>query len=369
MKLAMAVTSSVVALMNGLVAQEQVFEELNEIVVIECESVPAGTDWEFRTGNYKLGGTKSIAGYSGNGCYHFVGNSEANGPAKGIMDYNIKINTPGTYRLYMRGMEAPIESGAGDRANDCYIRMVGQSGCEGNLKKFVRLGGSFEWTWNIRLECSHHSFSDPYYELGAGIHTFQIAGRSKNFLVDRFVLATNNVSNPKDLSLPESPMTGDTVPNPNPTPSPTPVKIVSPAVGAVLPMGQTLELIGEWENLSWEYDANSDGLGKIAIGQGDTVTFLTPTGITGPQELTLYLTGNEEMATLTFDLTESTASAGGYSLSMPRKRGTGMIKIFRLDGSFVCETASKLKRGRLAAGTYLVKADGVIKPITIGKRR
>ncbi len=187
-------------------SQDKTFYEQNGLVVVECESVPPGDDWVLRSGSYTLDGSHTVEGYTGNGCYHFTGNRETSGNASGFMAYGIHITNPGSYRLSMRGMEAPIETGEGDKANDCYIKMDGQSGCEGKFTKYVRLGGSFNWTFGIRLECSHHSFSDAVYDLSAGTHTFWIAGRSKNFLVDRFVLFNSDLSNvdPEDLNLPES---------------------------------------------------------------------------------------------------------------------------------------------------------------------
>lgn len=196
-------------------AQGTTFYEHNEIVVVEVESVPPGDNWVKRSGDYHLKGSSyPIAGYTGEGCYQFMGNSESSGPVNGIMDYKVHIQNPGTYQLYMRVMEAPLESGAGDVGNDCYVKMSGQDGCEGSFTKYVRLGDSYVWTWGASLECSHHSFSDATYELSAGTHTFQIAGRSKYFLIDRFVLATNSVPTPTDIGYPESPT------DPNVTPIP-----------------------------------------------------------------------------------------------------------------------------------------------------
>jgi len=173
--------------------------ETNGLVIIEPESAPIVNPWLVRSGTYSLKDNKTIAGYLGNGCIHFTGNQEKSGSVNGEISYKVTIQNPGTYRLHMRAMEAPIESGKGDQANDCYVKMVGQTeGCTGKFTKFVLLGNSFQWSWNVTLECGHHNFVKADYELSAGEHIFQIAGRSKNFLIDRIVIAKTDVNAPRD---------------------------------------------------------------------------------------------------------------------------------------------------------------------------
>lgn len=476
------------------VAPAQTFYEQNGLVVVECESVPPGDQWQRLSGNDNIGSSsRTVAGHTGPACYRFTGNSESSGPVTGIMDYKINITNAGTYRLYMRGMEAPIESGAGDQANDCYIKMVGQSGCEGQFTKFVRLGSSYEWTFGIRLECSHHTFSDPYYDLSAGTHTFQIAGRSKNFLIDRFVLINSAVSNasPTNTSLPESPTSdtgGGTTPtgctlnavdfankgnfyvdnnwlaiNPSNHTTATattpfecesgtyditfhgvgesdgqseyelfvngtsvgkyqvplssqafeegdaynmtwqdvsvnngdeikvqawihssdgqeysrgrwlkvefvteggsttdPTVIVEPAAGTVIPMGATITLIGTGTNLSWSYDANSDGLPEVPIGSGDTVSFEVPTGVTGPQEITIYLSGAGGKVSRLYSLGSATVVPRGVRAPSGVVAPDGVVKLYGVDGRTVGEVELATGRlvgsaHRLPAGTYLIR--------------
>ncbi len=178
--------------------------EEDGMVVIECEDTDSDYDkWVLHTDNSVH---DFVDGFTGDGCLQFTGNQEKSGGVNSILSYKILITNPGTYRLYMHGLEAPLETGEGDKANDCYLAMLGQDGCEGTLKKFVRLGSSYVWTWKIRLECSHHSFSDPVYQLDAGVHELQIAGRSKNFFIDRVVIAKESISgdDAKSTSLPQS---------------------------------------------------------------------------------------------------------------------------------------------------------------------
>ncbi len=198
-----------------VVGQGTTFYEHDGVVVVEVESVPPADNWYARTGDFVLTGSQTVSGHTGDACYQFEGNAEAGGSVNGIMTYDVEIQTPGTYQLYMRGMKAPIETGEGDKGNDCYVKMNGQDGCEGQFTKYVLLDEGYTWSWAIKLECSHHTFSDARYDLSAGTHRFQIAGRSKNFVIDRFVMALMGSSvNPYDIDLPESP----TDPNVDPLP-------------------------------------------------------------------------------------------------------------------------------------------------------
>lgn len=129
-----------------------------------------------------------VDGFSGAGCLQFIGNREMSGPPDSVLTYRIRITNPGVYRLAIRGLEAPMETKEGDKANDCYARMQGQPDWRGKFTKHVLLGASYKWSWNVKSEYAHHKFAIAEYNLAAGDHTFQIAGRSKNFFIDRIVL-------------------------------------------------------------------------------------------------------------------------------------------------------------------------------------
>ncbi|MBD3392838.1 MAG: hypothetical protein GF418_12095 [Chitinivibrionales bacterium] len=279
------------------------FVEEDGLVVVECESVPPGSEWQLRTGAYDIGGGHTTAGASCNACYHFTGNAENSGGVTGEMLYPIKITNPGMYVLHMLVMEAPVESNDGTWANDCYIKMEGQTeGCDGNFTKYVYLGGSFSWGWDPKIECGQHNFVTADYDLDAGIHNFYIAGRSKNFLVDRFVLAKSSVSNPTDLSLPLSSLDDGSEQTCGGGGDWTPTVIESPAEGTSLVMGSTITLEGTGDNLSWSYDANSDGEGNVSIGTGNTAEFEVPTGVDDPKTITITAVGDGGSASRTYDL-------------------------------------------------------------------
>jgi hypothetical protein len=163
-----------------------VFIEADGVVCIEA----ASTDSEL--GKWRKHSDASfkdwVAGFWGEACLQFVGNKEASGPPNSVLVYHIQINTPGKYKLALRGLEAPLETGEGDKGNDCYVRMAGQPEWRGKFTKHVLLGPSYQWSWNVKSEYAHHKFTIAEYELDKGIHRFEVAGRSKNFFLDRIVL-------------------------------------------------------------------------------------------------------------------------------------------------------------------------------------
>lgn len=161
------------------------FMEQNGIAEIEAESAVLQGQWIFYTNREEH---NFISGFSGPGCIQFIGNTEVSGPADSPLVYKIKISNPGAYSLAIRGLEAPLETGEGDKANDCYVYIAGQEGWEGKEVKYVLLGESFQWSWNVKGEPAHHDFQYPEYDLSPGTYELVIAGRSKNFFIDKIVL-------------------------------------------------------------------------------------------------------------------------------------------------------------------------------------
>ncbi len=185
---------------------EKVFEEQNGYVCIEAESVTPEGEWLVHTDNSEH---EFIDGFTGGGCIHFIGNSERSGSPKDPITYNVKINAPGDYALIIRGLEAPMESNDGTWANDCYAKMEGQSDYLGEFTKHVLLGGSYSWSWGVEAEDGTHNFKWPVYDLSVGTHQFKIAGRSKNFMIDRFVLYKDITKDEaEDITLEPSPVAG-----------------------------------------------------------------------------------------------------------------------------------------------------------------
>ena len=112
---------------DGTTAPTGTFYESNGLVVIEAESIDPGKDWVQRSGSYDLDGSHTTSGASGNACLMYRGGSECGSGVNGEMTYNVNITNPGTYRLYIRAMGAPMETDRGDCANDCFVKMPGQT--------------------------------------------------------------------------------------------------------------------------------------------------------------------------------------------------------------------------------------------------
>ena len=180
-----------VAVASGAEKQRQVFVEEGGVVCIEAEQTSSDLgQWKKHTdASFK----DWVGGFLGDACLQFTGNKESSGPPTSVLVYHVKISTAGKYRLAIRGLEAPLESGEGDKANDCYVRMVGQAEWRGKFTKHVLLGKSYAWSWGVKSEYAHHKFTIAEYDLAAGVHTLEVAGRSKNFFLDRIVLYKSDV--------------------------------------------------------------------------------------------------------------------------------------------------------------------------------
>lgn len=72
----------------------------------------------------------------------------------------------------------------------------------------------------------------------------------------------------------------------------TTTKILSPSNGCELAEGTSVTLTADGNNVSWSYDANSDGLGSVPIGTGNSVQFEVPLGVTGPRTIEITATGD-----------------------------------------------------------------------------
>jgi hypothetical protein len=222
----------------------------------------------------------AVSGYTGSGYYTWNKGtpSSITSAGEGVLTYKIKITNAGNY--FFRWHNYHNYPADQTLENDTWLKVDNSNW----IKCFQNSGNSGYWNWVCKLEPSHGVFADPNYTLSAGYHTIQISGRSYRHSIDRFHLSKDRVN--LDKKLPESPREGGSID------TTTFTRILSPASGTTLSEGQTYQLIGKGQNLSWSYDANSDGLGEIAIGTGGTVNFRVPIGITGPREVTVILKGD-----------------------------------------------------------------------------
>lgn len=137
-----------------------------------------------------------------------------------------------------------------------------------------------------------------------------------------------------------------------------PTAIVEPAAGTGIPMGTTITLKGTGSNLRWSYDANSDGLSEISIGNGAEVQFDVPTDVRSPHEITIILRGDGGTVERIYDLVESSTAAGSAASRLSRRPGMsgGPAGIYTVNGRAL-GTAGRdgLESRPHAPGTFVVR--------------
>lgn len=149
----------ILAVAAPVLAAPPIFVAEDGIVAFEIESHPPVSGWEKQTKH---------SGYTGDGYYLSTGGGQLN--------WRILIIEAGEYELHLRNRhEHPDHT----LENDCFTKMDNGP----SWKTFSSKGG--QWTWHTRHEPSHGKFRDPTYHLSAGIHVFQITGRSAGFMIDR----------------------------------------------------------------------------------------------------------------------------------------------------------------------------------------
>lgn len=169
-----------------------IFEEKDGYVVVEAEDAETiGTGYVVKDSYTEPALGTGHLQYTGSNSYGAV-------PQESITEYQIKINTPGTYQFKWRSRNGP---GAVkfDEENDSWLsieadRFYGTKG--GTEHTFTK--GDFikvwiqdlnKWSWNCFGE--HHGVNgmNVYATFDiAGVYTLKIAGRSHGHPIDRFAL-------------------------------------------------------------------------------------------------------------------------------------------------------------------------------------
>ncbi len=179
------------------------FEEQNGIVVIEMESGNLPSGWNRETGT---------AGYTGTSFIAWRGSDYFGSPGNGLIEYKVKINSPGIYRFQWRN-KVGIGSD-GTEHNDSWLKFpdafdffaqngnsikypVGGSfkksnvtvmgNSSGGWMKIYNSGGasSFNWTSFTSDNDGHKVYAEF---TTAGTYTIQVSGRSNGHFIDRMVL-------------------------------------------------------------------------------------------------------------------------------------------------------------------------------------
>jgi hypothetical protein len=84
--------------------------------------------------------------------------------------------------------------------------------------------------------------------------------------------------------------------------------ITFPNTSSELQEGSTVTLTADGTNVTWSYDANSDGLGSVNIGTGNSVQFEVPTGVTGPRTITFTASGDNGTDQVTASIVEASVA-------------------------------------------------------------
>ena len=150
------------------------FIEEEGLIVMEAESVPRSNNWQLES---------TEEGFAGDGYLRYVGSNKFNEPGSDILEFQIVITNPGKYRMFtfISHLGAPET----DQENDVWTKMDDGEWIKtvhGGL--YIDLGFSHHTTW-VMNGPDGEEFSNPEYELTAGIHTFYISGRSFNVRLDR----------------------------------------------------------------------------------------------------------------------------------------------------------------------------------------
>jgi len=198
----LALAGGALALCVGLAAPPAAAQleycEENGSVILEIEDHAPSGDWVEET---------TYNGFTGSSYFSWGGSNQYNNPGKGVLSYTLNITTPGDYELRLHNHHNHPDS---TLENDCWTRMDG-----GTWVKTY--SGQTNWNWATRFEYSDHTKEPAHFNLTAGLHTFEISGRSENFRIDR---AYFSLSGTTSTSTPPSPQGNCNGPTPHPAYNP-----------------------------------------------------------------------------------------------------------------------------------------------------
>ena len=179
---------------------ERIYNESGGLVIMEMENTESAlSGWDFRA--------KDASGYpvgaTGAGHLEYMRfGLEGWGKPSSPLVYKFKINKAGIYRLFFRAHKRLNPGNAGDKHNDCFIRMEGdfESGsAEAALSALLAdskvYGGDADaWGRATNMDAHGADHKPVYYKFKAGeIYTFTVSGRSNQFNLDRIMFAHSDV--------------------------------------------------------------------------------------------------------------------------------------------------------------------------------
>ncbi|MEM9475977.1 MAG: Ig-like domain-containing protein [Pseudomonadota bacterium] len=143
--------------------------------------------------NWKI--SDDLNGHSGDGYLHWNGPNLYGKPGSGALSYEFEVSEDGNYKLGLLGSR-PKNGEASDLNNDFWVRMDG-----GPWKKVFYSGQRETWNWGEKFDVNHQK-SPAAYDLDAGKHTLEIAGRSEDAYLDKIHLSLGSLN--KDKGAPET---------------------------------------------------------------------------------------------------------------------------------------------------------------------
>jgi hypothetical protein len=135
---------------------------------------------------------KDVPDYQGRGYLRWTAGNSYRGLGSGEIRYRIVITEAGRYQVRLRCNTKGAEKS--DLGNDVFTRFN-----QGPWVKTFLGGGSVDgWLSRVRLEPKGGTFADSAYNLGVGLHTFCMSGRSHGMRVDRIIMWKDGTKQPSD---------------------------------------------------------------------------------------------------------------------------------------------------------------------------
>jgi PKD repeat protein len=152
-------------LSQTILIAERIYEPNEGIFAFEVEDQNEVDEWSLLT---------DVEGFSGSGFFRWDGANFFGGASKGIMQYKLNVSKPGYYSVKIHNYHGFNPS---SEHNDVWIRF--------NDGEWIKLYNhvTFAWNWFSLAENAHHH--PGWNSLAAGINTFEVAGRSSGFAIDR----------------------------------------------------------------------------------------------------------------------------------------------------------------------------------------
>lgn len=258
---------------------DAVLEEVDGRLCFEVEAAGARGDWTLQT---------SMAGYSGAGYLTWTGPDLFGAPGKDPIGWTLHVGRPGRYHLLIRNRHDFEDS---TLQNDCFAKMDDGPW----VKTFSGTRGA--WTWATRHEFEGGDKPPAAYELGPGLHRFQICGRSKGFSLDRIHLVLEGAPGAEDVAAPLSPTLFQAMAGPGPYVAPLAHKLRS-GKGA----GDVLRQLREKRESNSMFDALSAFLRRREAAARALLAADPAEGVERLQDLARMFEGDEEGARLAKDV-------------------------------------------------------------------